>query len=255
MVQPNRVLRDRRQRSQVPTPHPLMQNFLMQAGLWYAANIPFYDYDSALISALVERWRPETHTFHLPYGECTITLQDVAFQLGLRVDGEPVSGCTSSWETFLNRDIRSFCRELLGVVPEESDMQGCTVKLTWFKKAFDTLDVDASEETIARHTRAFILRLLGGFLMPDSSASRVSLKWLPLLQDFAEVGRLSWGSAVLATLYRQLCRGVKHKAKNISACLALLQSWAWYRIRALRPDGRYPPVFPLAGRYFFIKNK
>ena len=53
------------------------------------------------------------------------------------------------------------------------------------------MDVDALEETIARHTRAFILQLLGGFLMADASAARASLKWLPLLSDFGEIGRLS----------------------------------------------------------------
>ncbi|KAG4926985.1 hypothetical protein JHK85_053471 [Glycine max] len=38
---------------------------------------------------LVERWRPESHIFHLPVGECIITLEDVALQLGLHVDGRP----------------------------------------------------------------------------------------------------------------------------------------------------------------------
>ncbi|KAM7486437.1 hypothetical protein LguiA_002446 [Lonicera macranthoides] len=36
---------------------------------------------------MVERWRQETHTFHLPVRECSITLQDVALLLGLPIDG------------------------------------------------------------------------------------------------------------------------------------------------------------------------
>ncbi|MBA0858453.1 hypothetical protein Goshw_026375, partial [Gossypium schwendimanii] len=47
--------------------------------------------DSPLISALVERWRPETHTFHLPCGECGITLEDVGLQLSLPINGEVVT--------------------------------------------------------------------------------------------------------------------------------------------------------------------
>ncbi|MBA0570824.1 hypothetical protein Golob_004432, partial [Gossypium lobatum] len=52
--------------------------------------------DPKLISALVERWRPDTHTFHLPYGESTITLEDVHLQLGLLVDKSVVTGSVQS---------------------------------------------------------------------------------------------------------------------------------------------------------------
>ena len=33
--------------------------------------------DNALISAFVERWQPDTKTFHMPWGEMTIMLYDV----------------------------------------------------------------------------------------------------------------------------------------------------------------------------------
>ncbi|RYR76256.1 hypothetical protein Ahy_A01g000866 [Arachis hypogaea] len=52
-----------------------------------------FTFDNFLISALMERWRPETHMFHLPWGEVTITLQDVAYHLGLCAHGNPVGGC------------------------------------------------------------------------------------------------------------------------------------------------------------------
>ncbi|WVZ98939.1 hypothetical protein U9M48_044309 [Paspalum notatum var. saurae] len=41
--------------------------------------------DNSLITALVDRWRPETHTFHMPCGEMAPTLQDVSYLLGLPI--------------------------------------------------------------------------------------------------------------------------------------------------------------------------
>src|SRR5438105_4174116 len=46
-----------------------------------------FPFDRSLLNALVDRWRPETHTFHLPFGEMTVTLQDVAMLTGLPIAG------------------------------------------------------------------------------------------------------------------------------------------------------------------------
>ena len=40
--------------------------------------------------AALNRWRPETHTFHFRWGEMTVTLQDVSFLTGLPLRGEPL---------------------------------------------------------------------------------------------------------------------------------------------------------------------
>ncbi|CAN0905506.1 Serine/threonine-protein phosphatase 7 long form homolog [Linum grandiflorum] len=44
--------------------------------------------DPHLITALMERWKPETNTFHMYHGECTVTLQDVANLTSLLVRGD-----------------------------------------------------------------------------------------------------------------------------------------------------------------------
>jgi len=68
--------------------------------------------DRSLLTALVDRWRPETNTFHLPCGEMTPTLQDVAMLLGLPISGDAVGPrvVPSTWlgdleEHFTNIDI------------------------------------------------------------------------------------------------------------------------------------------------------
>jgi len=85
--------------------------------------------DRSLLTALVDRWRPETHTFHLPCGEMSPTLQDVAMLLGLPISGDAVGPrvVPSTWlddleERFANIDI--------AIDVEEHP------KATWFAKSW-----------------------------------------------------------------------------------------------------------------------
>lgn len=68
--------------------------YIEQTGLRTFANLPFIEVDRNLLTALIERWIPETNSFHFMSGEATITLEDVACIYGLPIDGEPVCGLT-----------------------------------------------------------------------------------------------------------------------------------------------------------------
>lgn len=85
---------------------------LDQASFLDVTQIPFFLSDNKLIFALIERWRPRTHMFHMSVGECIITLQDVTILLGLLIDGEPVTGVECNDWAQLCQD----CGELLQMV-------------------------------------------------------------------------------------------------------------------------------------------
>ncbi|KAF7833164.1 fasciclin-like arabinogalactan protein 2 [Senna tora] len=193
---PDRVLRPRRHRAVELLNLPVqIVPLLEHTGFYAVARVGYIPYDHALISALVERWRPETHSFHMPMGECIITLQDVAIQLRLPIDG---------WLRFSE-------------VPENA------------------IDVQ-----LEQFTRGDIMRLLGCFLMPDMSGNLRSLTYLPLLENLDDVKKYSWGSAVLAYLYRLLCRATEYKETNIGGCMHLLHVWAWDRFPLLTPRQKRP---------------
>ncbi|KAL9672446.1 hypothetical protein QQ045_028696 [Rhodiola kirilowii] len=67
--------------------NPRLTQYVANAGFLPWSQVCNVKIDPKLCTALVERWRPETHTFHLNGGEATITLQDVALLTGLPIDG------------------------------------------------------------------------------------------------------------------------------------------------------------------------
>ncbi|KAL6318110.1 hypothetical protein AAG906_035255 [Vitis piasezkii] len=75
---------------------------------------------------LVERWRPKTHTFHLPVGEMTITLRIFFVILGLRIHGLPINGTCDIDCAVLAHLYRELCRASLDGA---TDIAGCVTLL------------------------------------------------------------------------------------------------------------------------------
>ncbi|RYQ93166.1 hypothetical protein Ahy_B09g099448 [Arachis hypogaea] len=205
-------------------------SYLQMTGLYHLArlNDRWFQLDEPLVSAFVERWRPETHTFHMPFGECTITLQDVAYQLGLPVDGR---------------------YELLGVIPPLSQVQNFAVNCTWFQETFGECPAGADEETVRRFARAYIMMLLGTHLFADKSGNRIHIRWHPYVARLEEMGTYSWGSTALVWLYQCMCRVANRYVVKLAGPLQLLQSWIFWRFPRFRPAGYDTCSWPLASRW------
>ncbi|KAH1260028.1 Serine/threonine-protein phosphatase 7 long form [Glycine max] len=226
-------------------------SLLRQSRFYWIMKMGYLKINSSLITTLIERWRPETHTFHLRCGEATITLQDVSVLLGLHTKGAPLIGQT-------NLDWAELCEELLGVRPQEGELQGGVVKLSWLAHHFSEINIhDGSVEQLQRFTRAWILRFIGGVLFVDKSRSKVSLRYLQFLRNFEQCSTYAWGPVVLAYLYREMCSATDYKIKSIGGMCILIQMWAWERCTTLAPK-RTPPIMenkPLGHRWLRRGNQ
>ncbi|XP_057740314.1 serine/threonine-protein phosphatase 7 long form homolog [Arachis stenosperma] len=190
----------------------MVENHLRATGFYHVARIGVIRGFHPMLAALVERWRPETHSFVLPIGEVTVTLEDVAHIFGLPIDGEPVSGWTDSSSEFVqSQGIAIFGRE-----PSVSHNAKSYIKLAWVRRIRDAEPLD-TEESIRRYIHTY-----------------------------------SWGSACLAHLYRALCRASRYDTKEMDGPLNLLFVWAWERMPCLAPVPRQtlpPAEIPVARRW------
>ncbi|KAF7132204.1 hypothetical protein RHSIM_Rhsim09G0066600 [Rhododendron simsii] len=215
----------------LPRPSPPVLELIRRARLKGLCSLPFVSMDWDLIVALLERWQPETHTFHLQPGESIITLQDAKVLLGILVDGQPAIGKT-------NLKRYDLCQHLLGEQPteESKNINGMKVKASRLCDRFTgQVEEGADPEVIVRQARGYFFLLMGETLFADHSGGYVHLANLQFLENFDQAGMYSWVSGALANLYHNLCHGCKAHTKEITGCFILLQVWAWERLPYLAP--------------------
>ncbi|CAJ2654756.1 unnamed protein product [Trifolium pratense] len=125
-------------------PNDAIIPLLEQCGFGYVVRLRKCMLDAHLITVMVLRWRPDMHTFQLPSGECTITLQDVNMLLDLQISGQAVSGRNDSvWEQF---------PRLLGVNPPERK-HGYSIRKAWLKEQLSSMPPNPNEEQAMQQLR------------------------------------------------------------------------------------------------------
>ncbi|XP_039784142.1 protein MAIN-LIKE 2-like [Panicum virgatum] len=177
---------------------------------------PRFQFDMSLLAALLDRWRPETHTFHLPVGEMTTTLQDVAMLLGLPCAGRTVGAedVGLSWRDDLLAWFAGVQRNELAFPyrPLPANHAHGPTKRWLLQFSADYMRADADDFTVARHFEAYLLWLFGWVMFCSSQGDSCPKQLIPLARSIAdaplhEVPQFSWGSAVLAATYRGSLHG------------------------------------------------
>ena len=140
-------------------------------------------FNAPAITALVDRWRPETHTFHLMTGEMTPTLQDVSMILGLPIDGRPLCMSTDSdgW--------RAQMQALIGMAPEEvedksKDRVPAGATYPWIVSHFAHCPAGANDDVIQTYACVYVWYVISRTLFADSGGTTAQWMWRKALTVF-----------------------------------------------------------------------
>ncbi|KAH7841568.1 hypothetical protein Vadar_031641 [Vaccinium darrowii] len=204
-----------------------------------------------LVSAFVERWHPETNSFHFQFGEMGITLDDVGQLTAL-----PVTGMAVHVEENLSRDENlSLIQSTLGVsrVEAKEALQGGGIPFDWLRNGFNDVATETCPDWwVDCCARAYLLYVLGSTIFVDKTGGKVSVCYLGLLADLDKVGSYAFGAAALAYLYRQLGHASRSGVRQMSGYITLLEAWMLEHFPFLqqgRSDPHYMEEMPRARRW------
>ncbi|XP_066355084.1 uncharacterized protein [Miscanthus floridulus] len=218
--------------------------------------------DASAVLHLASFWCSATASFAFPWGEATVTLQDVAVLAGFPALGAPAPApLPPQWR------------------PDEAALNGMRLGFnrSACKKAHHSAWVkhflaDDNADPVFEHA-AFLALWLTRFVLPGHPESTMRQAVFPIAVRLARGERVALAAAVLASIYRDL-REIKAflgaagaaatagdtdmlSSLSVYSPLHILQLWMWERFPALRPTKVNPLVAgdPLAARWHDLSRK
>ena len=202
---------------------PEYEEIWKQAGIYEAILASTYKIpkDKDLIFGLAERWCGETNTFVFPWGEVTITLEDVMFLGGYSVLGAlyltPLADeCVDFFDSLKNAH-------------KEVVLLGGSVETNWMKYFM-------SSGKQSEHV-AFLAMWLSRFVFACSD-NYICVKDFSVAIQLSRGNKIALAPVVLASIYkdmRDLHNSIVKSSKGLLCHIDLVNMWAWERFLILRP--------------------
>ncbi|XP_057452832.1 protein MAINTENANCE OF MERISTEMS-like [Lotus japonicus] len=205
--------------------HTHVRQLLQQTGLYHLPWCGLPETDPAVILALVERWHEETSSFHMPFGEMTITLDDVSAILHLPTGSRFYTPGRGERD-----EVAALCAQLLGgsvaaYLAEFEAAGGQNIRFITLKTMYTSAMDGGRYEDAAR---IWLVNQLGATLFASKSGGyHTTVYWIGMLEDLGRVSEYAWGAIALASLYEQLSRASRRKTAQIGGFTSLVLSWAY----------------------------
>ncbi|KAJ7960737.1 Serine/threonine-protein phosphatase 7 long form like [Quillaja saponaria] len=242
--------------------HSKYQTIWRKAGIYEAVKGSTCEIqrNKDLIIGLAEKWCSETNTFVFPWGEATITLEDMMVIGGYSVMGSPVF---SPLETQELKEIQEKFIEVRRKLTQTKSKKAS--HYPWMMHFME-------RESELEH-EAFLSLWLSRFVFPGNGLATISKHVFPMAIHLARGTPIAIAPAVLASIYRDLSR-LKEKINSLSklkngkndkdgievtlwAPLQLIQIWALERFPTLQPKPniiQYSEQEPRLARWDKVKN-
>ncbi|KAJ0242188.1 Aminotransferase-like [Hirschfeldia incana] len=189
--------------------------------------------DSELVMGVAEKWCPETKTFVFPWGEATITLEDVMLLLGFSILGSPVFAVLDSSGEKTKEKLE---KERMILHKGQGRMVSQAV---WMRRFMDIGDNELEHV-------AFLALWLSYFVFP-SRHYVINEAVFPVAVHLSSGRKIALAPAVLAHLYADLTLLKDHTTRSksidkieLNGLFKLVQVWTWERFRELRPNNTNP---------------
>ncbi|CAN1743510.1 Protein MAIN-LIKE 2, partial [Linum perenne] len=154
---------------------PRYEPFLVECRLREVCHVVRHIPCKELVTTLLERWRPETNTFHLVQGEATITLEDVEILTGLPTQGLPVLVALDERTYRWGSAVLTWLYKVMG---RAAFFTGGSLRGTGDIEGFTLLVELWALERFPRIAERYID---GGDLPLDDSIPR-GMRWLPIIE-------------------------------------------------------------------------
>ncbi|VVB05921.1 unnamed protein product [Arabis nemorensis] len=204
-----------------------------KAGVFEAVMASTYKIETNkdLVLGVAERWSPDTKSFVFPWGETSITLEDVMVLLGFSVLGLPVfTALDSSGEKIKSELVKEW-------VKIKEDEKSFVTQSAWMSRFMDSKDE-------LEHV-AFLAYWLSCFVFP-LGYGHINEAVLPIAVHLSCGTKIALAPSVLAHLYADLSLLKTHiqafdestvtVKTDFTALFKLVQVWTWERFRELQPE-------------------